>query len=169
MTKALQMWINIHYKEIRNIILAIVVVFFAWTSLQARADNRQALEKIKNLSAQNKQLSQDNKDLNSQNKDLAQKNQDYILCVAKIFADYTHDFVPVNIENFDDCTIKADNTSDATPSESSSVSSEPAETSSPNSTTSPEPSQSNNSSNQPETPKDDGLLPDVIPVLGPLL
>lgn len=169
MSKALQLWVNVHYKEIRNVILAIVVVFFAWTSLQARADNRQALEKIKTLSAQNKQLSQDNKDLNSQNKDLAKKNQDYILCVAKIFADYTHDFVPVNIENFDTCTIKADNTSDAALSEPSNASSGPVEISSPNSTTPPNPSQSNNLPNEPEAPIDDGLLPDAIPILGPLL
>jgi Tfp pilus assembly protein PilV len=49
-------------------------------------------------------LAEQNQILSRQNQAIAKQNRAYSRCIATIFAQYTHDFVPVTIVDLDTCT-----------------------------------------------------------------
>lgn len=146
-TKDVQLWLNNHYNEVKHwliVVIGFILVLFAM--IQYSNSNRLLL-KVKVLAEQNQQLSKENKDLSAQNSSLNQKSIQHTDCVAKIFANYTHNFVPVTIEDIDTCTVISgsdQNTSGNTVSVPQSLSASPV-VSSPNPTPNTPSTQSNTS------------------------
>jgi FtsZ-binding cell division protein ZapB len=113
--KPVQLWLHKHYHTIRQWLIFIVGITLLLFSMVSVANQNRLINQVKNLAEQNTALSKQNKDLNEQtnqlgkeNQAIATQNREYTRCLSIIFAQYTHDFVPINIENLDTCTIKAD-------------------------------------------------------------
>jgi hypothetical protein len=125
-------------------------------------DNKVLTGTVKKLSEDNKTLNQQTKKLGEENQEIGKTNQSYLRCIASIFANYTHDFVPITIENLDTCRITADSSAVRTSDGSASASQtapvvSSGETSLPNNTTPPATSlpntsqeKSNNSNSPPK-------------------
>lgn len=145
-----------HYKTIRNICLVVIALalFIVPGVLQIQRLDRQTIE-IKGLTKQVKDLTQSNVDLSNQNIDLNQKNINHTDCVAKIFAQYTKDFVPITFSDLDTCSINAGTSDSSSPNTVSSLSS-PSKTPTSSSlsvgASSTSPSSSSSSSSQNSTP-----------------
>jgi hypothetical protein len=179
--KELQLYINQHYSAIRYfVIISVMVTLLIFSAMLVSKQNR-LLEDNKVLTGTVKKLSEDNKLLNQQTKQLGEENQEigktnqsYLRCIASIFANYTHDFVPITIDNLDTCRITADSsavrTSDGSASTTQSVPSEPlsgvqAENNSSSNTI---PERASPQSNNVQPPDNDGWilnLPDAVPLL----
>lgn len=173
-TRQLQLWIHDHYGDIKHwliIIVGFILVVFAMVSY---ANQNRLLDRVATLSQQNKSLSEQNRRLNQENKSYAKEtqgvvlqNRSYIKCLSNIFAQYTHDFVPITIENLEQCTTQSGgtfgNSLQANSSSSSSVFH-----SSPNNTPSSKSAQPNNSQpgGNPSSPQPVKVL--GIPVCVPL-
>lgn len=143
--KHLQLWLHRHYVQIRNLVIVFVVAMLLIFSMVSVANQNKLISQVKTLTEQNKELSKQNKTLNTQtlklgeeNQAIAKQNRSYSRCIAEIFADYTHDFVPVTILNLDTCTTDSQTqgtrdttTGGNTPNTGSNSSTSPQQSSSP--------------------------------------
>lgn len=116
---------------------------------------------------------------NSQNKDLNKQSLNCTRAVGEAIAKYTQDLVPIKLDP-KTCTITADqpkptnntSTGETTPASTPQVSTPAPKPDTPTQNTpqsNPAPSQPNNPAPPSTPPPDRGVLPDGIPVLGPLL
>lgn len=118
--------------------------------------------------------------LTKENQRIAKQNRSYSRCIATVFAQYTHDFVPVTITNLDKCTLQGQaKTINNTPPSGTppaatnnvvnytttpqSVAQEPTKTTTTNNNTNP-PTASNQNPTQP--PNSHPVTPEPIRVLG---
>lgn len=112
--KRAQLWLHHHYVDIRHwlvVIIGVILLIFSMVSLsnQNRLNSKVAVlaEQNKILSQQNKALNQKSTKLGEENQSIAKQNRSYTRCLATIFAQYTHDFIPINITNLDTCTTES--------------------------------------------------------------
>lgn len=110
--KKLQLFIHNNYVEIRHWILVVLGVTLLVFSMVSVANSNSLIEQTKTLAEQNKALNERNQELTRQvkatgedNQAVTKQNRDYIRCLGEIIAQYTHDFVPINIISFDQCVI----------------------------------------------------------------
>ena len=73
---------------------------------QTSDSNQILLNKISELSEDNKKLSQDNKNLTEQSNRLAEQSNHYLDCIAKVFAKYTRDYLPIVDINLNTCSAQ---------------------------------------------------------------
>lgn len=128
--KDFQMWLHLHYESIRNTLVfafVCVLVVFGVLGFQKQAT---LTEQVRRLSKENNSLSLQNKKLNNQTNSIVLQNRTCMRNIALAFADYTHNFIPVNIEDVASCEIKADGTSARALSSPQAVFPEPAKASS---------------------------------------
>lgn len=117
-------------------------------------------EDIKLLSEQNNQLSSDNQRLASQNKA-------YIKCIADVFARYTQDRRPVIIDNLEQCVTTS---LSVNPPPSSPAQNNTSQSSTPPPQTKNNQAPGQGNQNNPSPPKkEEGIIPDSVPGIGPLL
>lgn len=109
----------------------------------------------------------------AQQTEIAKESQAHIDCIAKLFARFTRDNMPLTIKDLDKCQAEATRKSKPTSTQSSPKATPKA--TSPAKTKTPSPSNDNGGGNpspppeEPPEPEDDGLIPDNIPIIGPLL
>lgn len=155
--KRVHLWMNQNYSQIKHVLVVIVgtmLLIFAMVSL---GNQNRLLEKASKQAEQIERLSQENKRLNTQSRNIAKQNQKiaklnqaYTLCIAEIFAMYTHDFIPINISDFEACA--RNNTFDAGASNAQGEpqqSSSPSLSSEPSSNTTPQNRQPQSNNSQP--------------------
>lgn len=118
--KHAQLWLNQHYSEIKHWLYVGVLFILVIFALIQYSKSNQFQTKIDNQSAKIETLTKENNQLSKQNAQLNQKDINHTDCIAKVFARYTHDFVPVTIENLDNCTISSDTSSNTSVGTSSS-------------------------------------------------
>lgn len=113
-------------------VIGFTLIVFA---LLSYANSNRLLKQVNVLANQNKVLSQQNKVLNEATsktgdatKNVVLQNRQYIQCLSNIFANYTHNFVPITIEDLNTCTIKTDGTSGASSANTSNSASSPSKT-----------------------------------------
>lgn len=175
--KRAQLWIHHNYRWVLSAIAVFLGVFLMTASLISIGNQNQLISQVKDLSEQNRQLSEDNKNLNSQSKQIAEENQfiatqsrDYIRCLATVFAQYTHDFIPVTIESLDTCTVKSE--PNQTSPDSRGTNSQPrTDSQAPSSSSSGQPSAPSSPPTPPPggsgEPDNDGIIID-LPILPPV-
>ncbi len=107
-----QLWLNQHYKTIRNGLLAIFLVgflafqFTILLKLQESINDGTARSKaLQYLGKDNKKLNQNATTLTEQNQVLAKQNRAYTRCGFLIFAKYTRDLLPVTNLDLDACSV----------------------------------------------------------------
>lgn len=160
-------------------ILLVLLFITGWLSYQKTAEGVQIAKDnsntIKEQGVDIKLLTEQNKQLSEQSNILASQNKAYIKCVATVFAKYTQDGRAVVIEDLERCVVTSLSI-DTPPAQSTPTGRSPASSN----TSQP---QTNNKTGggggqspkepdppkPPEPPKNEGLIPDFVPVIGPLL
>jgi len=178
-----RIWIIRNYDQIKHWLIVVIGFTLITFALLSYSNSNRLLKQVSVLTEQNKILSEQNKSLNEatyrtggNTQNVVLQNRNYIQCLSKIFAEYTHNFVPITIQDLDTCSIRTDGTSGASSQGTSSspasegsstVSSQGSSGSSSNTNTDNTGGQSNNSQRF-FIPGGQGLIRDSVPVLGRL-
>lgn len=105
--KKFQLWLHHHYDSIRNWLLITIGAILLFSSMMMIANQNRLINQVKDLADQNKTLNEQNNQLSRDNQQIAKQNRAYTKCIATVFAQYTHDFVPVTIVDLDSCTVES--------------------------------------------------------------
>lgn len=103
--KTAQLWLHRNYPQIRSAILVSLGIMLLIFSMIMISNQNRLIGQVRDLAEQNNTLSKQNRALGEENQSIAKQNRAYTRCIATIFAQYTQDFVPINIVNLDTCTI----------------------------------------------------------------
>ncbi len=91
------------------VILVIIVLFQGYRTSSKVIENveisRQIAESNQSLLKQVADLSEDNKNLSTQSNTLAERSNRYQSCIANLFAKYTRDYLPVIIDDLENCIV----------------------------------------------------------------
>lgn len=114
--KKVQLWLHRNYPQIRSGLLVIMGVMLLVFSMIMISNQNRLISQVRDLAEQNNALSKQNRVLGEENQSIAKQNRAYSRCIATIFAQYTHDFVPITITNLDTCTLDSQTqATDSTP------------------------------------------------------